>query len=76
MLRGAASKVMWVRRTTVFLVGLALIRDVGQCVFVATLADSVTGEISGRHDGEDLAILTWDSAGNVAHRPFNLIVVC
>ena len=67
---------MWVGRATMFLVGLAMIRDVSQCVFVATLADSVTREISGRHDGEDLDILTRDSAGNVAHRPYNLIVVC
>src|SRR5918995_371013 len=51
-------------------------RDVSQCVFVATLADSAIGEISGRHDGEDLDILTWDSAGVAANRPFNLIVVC
>jgi hypothetical protein len=30
----------------------------------------------GRHDGEDLDILTWDSAGSAAKRPFNLKVVC
>jgi len=51
-------------------------RDVSQCVFVATLTDSATGETSGRHDGEDLDILTWDSTGSAANRPFNLIVVC